>query len=90
MVVKHKRFFAILTEGEPPLIEPVGTANDRGTYDDYTVERGRIIDLGPTQCLLIHVDQGGVTVGFNERHPHFLGLMDRAAKYFKKENRLEV
>ena len=88
MVVKHKKFFGILTEGEPPLIEPVGTANDRGTYDDYTVESCRIIDLGPTQCLLIHVDQGGV--GLSERHPHFLGLMNRAAKYFKKENRLEV
>ncbi len=90
MVVKHKEYFGILTEGEPPLIAPQGSANDYNTYDDYTVENGRIIDLGPTQCLLIRVDKGGFSVGFNERHPHCLGLMDRAAKYFDKKNRLEV
>ena len=90
MAVRYKKLFGILTEGEPPLIEPVGTANDRGTFDDFTVERKRIIDLGVTQSTLIHIDQGGFMLGFGERHPHFLGLMNRAEKYFKKEARLDL
>ena len=89
MVVRHRGWFGQLTEGEPPLIEPRNTACDYGTMDDYTVESGRIIDIGPTQCLLIDIDRGG-HIRIGERYPNNLGVRLRGEKYFRPEHRLDL
>lgn len=89
MVVRYNGWFGHLTEGEPPLIEPKWTADDRGTWDDYTVESGRIIDLGRTQCKLIAVDWGKDAL-IARKYGNNLGLRDRAVKYFHTEHRLDL
>lgn len=89
MAIRHKGLFGHLTEGEPPFIEPKYTAEDRGTMDDYTVESGRIIDIGGTQSLLIDADQGG-HIKHGERYPNNLGLWNRGAKYFSRDYRLDL
>ncbi len=89
LVVRHKGLFGYLTEGEPPYVEPKGTADYHGTMDEYTVEGSRIIDIGPTQCLLIDIDRGG-HLRFDERWPGNIGMRKKASKYFRLENRLEL
>jgi hypothetical protein len=89
IAVRHKGLFGHLTEGEPPHIEPKYTAEDRGTMDDYTVESGRIIDIGGTQSLLVDADQGG-HIKHGERYPNNLGLWNRGAKYFRPDYRLDL
>lgn len=89
LVLRQRGWFGQLTEGEPSLIAPKYTAQDIGTLDDYTVERGRIIDIGPTQCLLIDIDRGG-RLGFGERYPNNLGLRFRGEKYFRPQSRLDL
>ncbi|OGG64535.1 hypothetical protein A3C94_02710 [Candidatus Kaiserbacteria bacterium RIFCSPHIGHO2_02_FULL_55_17] len=89
LVIRHRGWFGQLTEGEPPFIEPKYTAEDRGTMDDYTVEGGRIIDIGPTQCLLIDIDRGG-HLRFDERYPNNLGVRLRGEKYFHPQHRLDI
>lgn len=90
MAVRYGEWFGVLTEGEPPLVEPMGTAQDHGTLDDYTVERGRIIDLGPAQTLLIDIDRGGSVFSRRGRYPGNLGIRARGAKYFAKAHRLDI
>lgn len=89
LAIRHRGLFGQLTEGEPPFIEPKFTAEDRGTMDDYTVEGGRIIDLGPTQCQLIHMDKGG-QLRFDERYPNNLGVRLRGEKYFRPKHRFDI
>lgn len=89
LAVRHRGWYGHLTEGEPPVIEPNFTAKDSGTLDDYTTEGGRIIDIGPTQCLLINIDRGG-EIKPNERYPNNLGVRLRGEKYFRPQNRLDV
>ena len=90
MVVRFGKWFGVLTEGEPSLVEPLGTAEDWGTMDDDTVERGRIIDLGPVQAFLIDLDRGGSIFNRNARYPGNLGIRARGAKYFAPANRLDL
>lgn len=87
LAVRFGSYFGILTEGEPPCISPLNTARDSGTLDDDTVLHGRIIDLGPTQCLLIDMDKGGL---FSKGNPDNLGIMLRGKKYFDQSNRLDL
>jgi len=87
LVIKCGKLYGQLTEGEPPLIEPKGTARYRGTLDDYTVENNRIIDMGPTQAMLIDAD-GHRPRG--HRYPNNLGIRSRGKKYFQRCNRLDV
>lgn len=89
LVVRHRDWFGQLTEGEPSFIEPKYTAKNYGTMDEYTVESGRIIDIGSTQCLLIDIDQGG-NIRFDERYPNNLGVRLRGVKYFHPEHRLDI
>ena len=89
LAIRHRGWFGQLTEGEPPFIEPKYTAKDYGTMDEYTVESGRIIDIGSTQCLLIEIDRGG-HIRFNERYPNNLGVRLRGEKYFRPEHRLDI
>ncbi len=89
LAIRHKGLFGHLTEGEPPVFEPKGTADCYGTMDEYTVERWRIIDIGPTQCLLIDIDRGG-HLSFKDRYPSNIGVRIRGGKYFRPENRLEL
>ncbi len=85
MAVRYKQYFGILTEGLPPVIEPKRTA--RAAWDDYTVERGRIIDLSPTQCRLSEINHGFGS-GFDDYDN--LGLVARGTKYFGRHNRLDL
>lgn len=89
LVVRYRGYFGHLTEGEPPHVEPQGTATWQGTLDDYTVERDRIIDLGPSQCLLSEIDRGG-HVPYGGRYPSNIGTRIRGSKYFRLENRLDL
>ena len=89
LAIRNRGWFGQLTEGEPPFIKPKYTAKDYGTMDEYTVESGRIIDLGSTQCLLIEIDRGG-HIRFNERYPNNLGVRLRGEKYFRPEHRLDI
>lgn len=89
MVLRHQGLFGQLTEGEPPFVEPKGTADAYGTMDDDTTESGRIIDLGPTQCLLIDIDRGGAR-SMSDRWANNLGVRSRGEKYFRPENRLDL
>jgi hypothetical protein len=53
------------------------------------IEPLRIIDIGPTQCLLIDIDRGG-HIRLNERYPNNLGVRLRGEKYFRSGNRLDI
>jgi len=88
MVVRYKNLFGILTEGLPSIIKPRHTAHEGG--DDYTVEGGRIIDLGTGQCALHHMDMGGYSIPRKTRHPNILGVYGRGEKYFKPSVRLDL
>lgn len=90
MAVRFGQWFGQLTEGEPPLIEPQGSAEDYGTWDDYTVERWRIIDLSPHQCQLIYLDRGRSYLPFGQPHPSHLGVHSRGEKYFDPVNQLNL
>jgi hypothetical protein len=89
LVLRHQGWFGQLTEGGPSFIKPKHTAECCGEIDSDTVENGRIIDLGPTQCLLIIIDQGG-GINLNERYPSNLGVRLRGEKYFCPGNRLDI
>ena len=89
LAVRYQHNFGQLTEGLPPFIKPKRTATCRNTMDDYTVEYDRIIDIGPTQCFLIDIDQGG-TSRFDARYPGNLGVRRRGEKYFRPGNRLDI
>lgn len=95
MVVRYQDWFGQLTEGNPPFIKPKNTAshfNSNGgpSSDDYTVEDGRIIDLGMAQCILISVDQGAVFLVDDDKYQDNLGVRLRGEKYFLPENRLDI
>jgi hypothetical protein len=89
MVIRHRDLFGQLTEGEPPFIWPKYTAKDYNTMDQHTVEKGRIIDLDPSQCLLIDIDRGG-SLGLFERYPNNLGMRLRGEKYFRPQHRIDI
>ncbi|HLC44087.1 MAG TPA: hypothetical protein VJK08_03110 [Patescibacteria group bacterium] len=89
MAVRYQHLFGQLTEGEPPLIVPKHTTSYTGTMEDHTIEGGRIIDLDPTECLLIDIDRGGY-LGWNERYPSNLGVRHRGQKYFSPAHRLDL
>lgn len=89
MAVRYGEWFGYLTEGNPPFIEPKNTASDFMTEDDYTVERGRIIDFDRSQSLLVHIDRGGY-LGPRERYPNNLGVRLRGEKYFRPKHRLNL
>ncbi len=89
LVVKHKRWFGMVTEGLPPHVAPQYSATDRGSHDQFTVEGGRIIDLGPTQCLLSEID-GFRRSRFSTPYPDALGVRKRGLKFLTKANRLDI
>lgn len=89
LAVRYKTWFGQLTEGLPSLIKPKGTAEYWGTMDEHTVEKGRIIDIGLAQCLLIDIDRGGA-LALGKRYPNNLGVRTRGGKYFLPANRLDI
>ncbi len=89
IAVRYKQWYGHLTEGEPPFIQPLGTAKHWNSCDDSTVEKDRIIDLGPTQCRLIEIDRGGY-MSLTKRYPNNLGVRLRGGKYFQKKHRLDL
>ncbi|HWQ60439.1 MAG TPA: hypothetical protein VN420_04855 [Candidatus Fimivivens sp.] len=89
LVVRYGDFYGCLTEGEPPLIRPKFTATDEGTYDQHSVENGRIVDLGIPHCLLIEMDRGG-SIAVGRKYEDNLGLLTRGKEYFLSENRIDI
>lgn len=89
LAVCYRGRYGILTEGLPTLIKPEYTAY-ADNLDDFTVEQGRIIDMGASNSHLHTMNQGGTTLDFGKRHPDLLGIYKRGEKYFTKVNRLDL
>jgi len=86
MAVKWGKYFGWLTEGEPPIIDPKGTAREHG-LDERNVEQGRIIDLSAHHCTLRRINKERP---LGKEHRDWLGLIKRGKKYLLPENRLDV
>jgi len=86
MAVKWGKYFGWLTEGNPPIIAPKGTARHWGS-DENNIERGRIIDLSAHHSSLRGINRKRP---LGKYHRDYLGLIKRGKKYLLPENRLDL
>lgn len=93
LIVCFQGRFHWLVEGIPSFIQPFGTADERFS-DDKTVEKGRVVDLGFCQSMLVNIDSGagqhGFPIGGLIEGGDLLGLRSLGKQFFLPENRIDL
>ena len=87
MAARYKKYFGVLTEGLPPLIQPKGSAKE--DRHSHFIEHDRIIDLSSSHNNLA-ITNSFRTGCWGTNACDDLGLAARGVKYFGRHNLLNL